>query len=356
MLGGPRFRCDRGGVFSGADLLARAVMLKYIDRFTLLLLAVIVVAVVAPIDGTPAAVVQWINEIAIAGLFFSHGAALSPESVRRGAGQWRLQVAILAMTFIVFPCVVLPVSWLAPVLLPAALGTGFLYLGALPSAVTSSIAFTAIARGNVPAAICGAAASNVFGMMATPFVFMLLAQSGGHAGLDVGHALIQIVIQLLLPFALGQALRPWLAGFMDRHEKAAARYDRGVILLIVYTAFSQFVASGYWRDTPAWALVAAVVICSVLLAVMISLAVGIARALRFSRADEAALLFCGSKKSLASGLPMANVLFAHQPGLGLIILPIMIYNQTQIIVGALIARRYERKAVAEAERAGGVAP
>ena len=331
-------------------------MMRYIDRFTLLLLAVIVVAAVAPVHGTTAAVLGWINEVAIAGLFFSHGAALSPDSVRAGAGHWRLQLAILGMTFGIFPLVVLPISWAAPLLLPSALGLGFLYLGALPSAVTSSIAFTAIARGNVPAAICGAAASNVFGMMATPFVFMLLAQSSGSAGLDVGHALVQIVIQLLLPFALGQALRPWLAGFMDRHSTAAARYDRGVILLIVYTAFSQFVASGYWRETPLGALAAALVLCGLLLAFMMGLAVVLARVLGFARADEAALLFCGSKKSLASGLPMANVLFAHQPGLGLIILPIMIYNQTQIIVGALVARRYERQAMRTSDSAEPTTP
>lgn len=309
----------------------------------------IALAAVFPARGVFGEALSWIGTIGIAGLFFSHGAALSPQAVRRGAGHWRLQLAILAMTFAVFPLVVTPISWLAPSVLPAALATGFLYLGALPSAVTSSIAFTAIARGNVPAAICAAAASNVFGMMATPFVFMLLAQSTGGAGLDVTHALIHIVLQLLAPFALGQALRPWLGAFMARHERAAARYDRAIILLIVYTAFSEFVASGYWRDTPLFALLAALLLCAMLLALMISLAVVFARSLGFSRGDEAALVFCGSKKSLASGLPMANVLFAGQPGLGLIILPIMIYNQTQIIVGAFISRRYERRAVAAAE-------
>ena len=81
---------------------------------------------------------------------------------------------------------------------------------------------------------------------------------------------------------------------------------------------------------------------ALLLAVMIGLAIGVARAAGLSRADEAAAVFCGSKKSLASGLPMANVLFAGQAGLGMIILPIMIYNQIQIVVGAVIARRYAR--------------
>lgn len=324
--------------------------MKRIDPFTLLLLAIIVVAAVLPAAGIWATALDWAGQIGVAGLFFLHGAALSRESIAAGATHWRLHLLILAMTFIIFPLIVVPVSWLAPLVIPTALATGFLYLGALPSAVTSSIAFTSVARGNVAAAICAAAASNVFGMMATPFVFMLLSQSTGGQGLDVSHALVQIVIQLLLPFAVGQAFRPWLGAWLDRHAAAAARYDKGVILLIVYTAFSQFVASGYWRNMPATGLLLALALCVVLLAAMMGLAVGLSRAFGFSRPDEAAILFCGTKKSLASGLPMANVLFAGQPGLGFIILPIMIYNQTQIIVGAIVARVYEARSESVANR------
>lgn len=324
--------------------------MKRIDPFTLLLLAIIAVAAVLPAQGVWATVLGWAGQIGVAGLFFAHGAALSRQSIAAGATHWRLHLLILAMTFVIFPLVVIPISWLAPAIMPPALATGFLYLGALPSAVTSSIAFTSMARGNVAAAICAAAASNVFGMMATPFVFMLLAQSTGGHGLDIGHALVQIVVQLLLPFALGQAARPWLGGWLDRHATAAARYDKAVILLIVYTAFSQFVASGYWRSMPATALVLGLVLCIALLALMIGLAIGLSRALKFTREDEAAIVFCGTKKSLASGLPMANVLFAGQPGLGFIILPIMIYNQTQIIVGAFVARWYESR-INRADRA-----
>jgi len=320
--------------------------MKRIDPFTALLLAAIVVAVVAPVRGSVADVMDHVGQLAVAGLFFLHGAALSRDAIREGAGHWRLHLLILALTFGVFPLVVYPISGLAPSIMPVALATGFLYLGALPSAVTSSIAFTAMARGNVPAAICSAAASNVFGMMATPFVFMLLAQTSGAAGMDIGHALTEIVFQLLLPFAAGQLLRPWLGRWLDAHGGLMARYDQGVILLIVYTAFSQFVASGYWQQLPMSAIVIALGLCALLLAVMVGVAMAAARAAGLSRADEAAAVFCGSKKSLASGLPMANVLFAGQPGLGMIILPIMIYNQIQIIVGAVIARRYARLAPA----------
>lgn len=317
--------------------------MRQLDPFTIGLLAVIAGAVTVPAGGTIGDTLGIISQVAVAGLFFLHGAALSRDAVREGITHWRLHLLILSLTFCVFPLIVLPIPALAPAIMPAALATGFLYLGALPSAVTSSIAFTAMARGNVPAAVCSAAASNVFGLMLTPFVFMLLASTSGAHGLAIGHALKEIVLQLLLPFALGQLARPKIGTWLDGHQNWSGRYDRGVILLIVYTAFSQFVASGYWRKLPVSAFAIALGLCVVLLAAMICIAVGVSRATRFSRADESALLFCGTKKSLASGLPMANVLFAGMPALGMIILPIMIYNQLQILAGAFIARYYARR-------------
>lgn len=318
-------------------------MRRFIDPFTLLLLAAIVAAAFWPARGDVADGLAVAAKLAVALLFFIHGAALSRESVTRGALHWRLHLLIFALTFIAFPLLVLPIAGLAPALIPPALALGFLYLGALPSAVSSSIAFTAMAGGNVPAAICSAAASNVFGMMMTPFLLVALTQTSAASGFEIGDALADIVAQLLAPFAAGQAIRPWLARVIDRHSHLSARYDQGVILLIVYTAFSQSVASGLWADLAPATIALALLLCVLLLAVMLAVAVVSARRLGFDLADETAAVFCGSKKSLASGLPMANVLFAGHAGLGLIVLPIMIYNQIQIIVGAVLARRYARR-------------
>jgi sodium/bile acid cotransporter 7 len=72
-----------------------------------------------------------------------------------------------------------------------------------------------------------------------------------------------------------------------------------------------------------------------------------ARAFGFSRTDEVAIVFCGSKKGLASGVAMAGVLFPAAM-VGPILVPIMLYHQMQLMVCATMARRY---AIA-AERAG----
>ncbi|MBW7469780.1 bile acid:sodium symporter family protein [Marinobacter sp. M216] len=322
-----------------------------IDTFTLLLLGAIVLASVLPVTGNTADVFASVGTIAVALLFFFHGAALSREQIIAGATHWRLHIMITALTFVFFPLAVLPINGLseiAPSWMPEDLGLGFLYLGVLPSAVSSSIAYTAMARGNVPAAICSAAASNVFGMMLTPFLLLLLVSTSGGGNFSVAEALQDIVLQLLLPFAVGHALRPWLGGFLGRNENLMARYDKCVIWLIVYSAFSHSVESGLWQNLPAKAIVFAVVLCFGLLALFMVMARLLVRRFGFSLEDEAAVVFCGSKKSLASGLPMAKVLFSGHPGFGMIVLPIMCYNQIQVIVGAILAQRYRAKIDASA--------
>ncbi|WP_417548168.1 bile acid:sodium symporter family protein [Marinobacter segnicrescens] len=330
-----------------------------LDTFTMLLLGAIVLATFLPVRGSAAETLSVAGTIAVALLFFLHGAALSRQQIIDGATHWRLHIVITALTFVFFPLVVLPInglSGIAPQWMPEDLGLGFLYLGVLPSAVSSSIAYTAMARGNVPAAICSAAASNVFGMMLTPFLLILLVSTSGGGSFSVLEALRDIVIQLLLPFAVGHAMRPLLGGFLARHENLASRYDQCVIWLIVYSAFSHSVVSGLWENLPVTAIGLTIVLCFALLAFFMLVAHLLVRRFGFSLEDEAAVVFCGSKKSLASGLPMAKVLFSGHPGFGMIVLPIMCYNQIQVIVGAMLAQRYRRLIDAAGEQRGTATP
>lgn len=317
-----------------------------LDIFTTLLLGAIVLASLLPVTGEAADSLATIGTIAVALLFFFHGAALSREQIVAGASHWRLHILITLLTFVFFPLVVLPINGMssfAPSWMPPDLGLGFLYLGVLPSAVSSSIAYTAMARGNVPAAVCSAAASNVFGMMLTPFLLLLLVSSAGSGDFAVGEALKDILLQLLLPFAVGHAMRPWIGGFLGRNEILMTRYDKCVIWLIVYSAFSHSVESGLWQNLPLKAIILTIALCIGLLALFMFFARLLVRRFGFSLEDEAAVVFCGSKKSLASGLPMAKVLFSGHPGFGMIVLPIMCYNQVQVILGAVLAQKYGEK-------------
>lgn len=307
-----------------------------LDPFLVAILLTVGLASLLPARGAAATAADGLTDAAVALLFFLHGARLSPAAALAGARDWRLHGIVLASTFALFPLLGAGARFLFPGLLPAPLWSGLILLTALPSTVQASIAFTSVARGNVAAALCSASASNLLGILLTPLIVGLLLSKNG-AGLSLAAAL-GILVQLLLPFAAGQALRPWIGGFIARRGRILKTVDYGSILLIVYAAFSHGVVNGIWHQVDAAQLLRLALVDAALLASVLTLLTGASRLLGFSRADEIAIVFCGSKKSLASGLPMASVLFAGH--LGTIILPAMIFHQLQLMVCASLARRY----------------
>ncbi len=320
------------------------------DTFTILLVLTVVLATILPAHGAFAAWFAVATKLAIALLFFLHGARLPRDVVVAGLLHWRLHLTILASTFVLFPLLGLAIGVLVPVVLPAALYTGILFLCVLPSTVQSSIAFTSMAGGNVPAAICAASASNIFGMFLTPLLVGLLFSIGGHGGVSM-EALQQILLQLLAPFIIGQILQPWIGNWVRARKKMLMPVDRGSILMVVYLAFSEAVIEGIWHTFTAMELGAVIVIDIVLLAIVLAFTMYGSRLLGFSKEDEIAITFCGSKKSLASGVPMASAIFAGQP-IGVIVLPLMLFHQIQLMACAVIAQRYaSQRARAEAETA-----
>jgi len=317
--------------------------MRWLDPFIAAMLGTIAVAAVLPARGAGADVADLVATLAVALLFFLHGARMAPRTALAGARHWRLHVATMATTFVLFPLLGLLAVVLTPDLLSTDLYRGLLFLCAAPSTVQSSIAFTSIAHGNVPAAVFSASFSNLAGIVLTPLLAVALLGGSGHVAFDAGSVGV-VVLQLLVPFAAGQLSRRWTAGWLDRHRRLTSLVDRGSILLVVYAAFSAGVVAGIWHavSPPRLAVLLAVVVA--LLGVVLAATYGLGRLLRFSRADRVTLLFCGSKKSLATGLPMATVLFGTQ-GLGLLILPIMAFHQVQLIVCTAIARRWGATAV-----------
>ncbi|WP_246660124.1 bile acid:sodium symporter family protein [Rhizobium sp. FKL33] len=315
-------------------------MRRYIpNSFTLMLIATVIVASLLPASGAFADWFGVATDIAIALLFFLHGARLSRETVIKGMLHWRLHLVILAVTFIVFPLLGLALGFLPESLLPHPLYLGLLYLCVLPSTVQSSIAFTSMAGGNVPAAVCSASASNIIGMFLTPLlVYFLFSLGDGGSGFSLG-GLETILLQLLAPFVLGQILQPWVGDWVRSKKNLLLPVDRGSILMVVYLAFSHAVIEGVWSDFSLRDLAVVAVIDMLLLALVLALTYWGSKALGFNREDEIVIVFCGSKKSLASGVPMANALFAG-PMIGSIVLPIMLFHQIQLMACAVIAERY----------------
>ena len=316
------------------------------DNFTLALLGTVTVASVLPASGVAAQALEGLTVAAVALLFFLHGAKLSRDAIVAGLSHWRLHLVVVAATFVLFPLL----GWaLRPVLqglVTPGLYTGILYLCVLPATVQSAIAFTAMARGNMPAAICSASASTLLGIVITPVLVGLLLPEAQHtAGSAQPDALAnigRIMLQLLVPFVAGHLLRPWIGGFVKRRAAVLKFVDQGSILLVVYTAFSAAVVEGLWQQLPLPALLGLLVVCAVLLALALATTTWAARRMGFSKEDEITIVFCGSKKSLASGVPMAKVLFASH-AVGAIVLPLMVFHQMQLMVCAVLAQRYARR-------------
>ncbi|WP_079033406.1 bile acid:sodium symporter family protein [Streptomyces sp. JHA19] len=305
-----------------------------IDPYILLLLGTVGIAALLPARGTAADVASGASTAAIAFLFFLYGARLSTREALDGLRHWRLHVTVLACTFVVFPLLGLAARGLVPVILTDPLYQGLLFLTLVPSTIQSSIAFTSMARGNVPAAICAGSFSSLVGIVVTPL--LAAAVLGGSAGFSA-DSVVKIVLQLLVPFVAGQLLRRWIGGFVTRHRKVLGLVDRGSILLVVYTAFSAGMVQGIWHQVRPVRLAGLLAVEAVLLAVMLALTWYGAKALRFGRADRIAIQFAGSKKSLAAGLPMASVLFGAHASLA--VLPLMLFHQMQLMVCAVIAKR-----------------
>ncbi len=307
-----------------------------VDTYMLLLIAMVVLATVLPVSGQLAAVVSKISYAAVALVFFLYGAKLKTQAVWEGISNWRLQSLIFVTTYLLFPILGWALVRGLSGWLPDDLLAGILFLAILPSTVQSSIALTGLARGNVPAAICAASLSNMAGVVVTPLLAAWLLSA---SGVELkSSAAIWICVQLLLPFVSGQILRPWVGGWIERNKGLTLFVDRGAILLIVYSAFSAGVVAGIWTQldyTTLTLLVAVELGLLFLIMLIINLS---AKALGLPEADRVSYLFCGAQKSLASGVPIANVLFAGH-STSLIILPLMLYHQFQLFVSAAIAQR-----------------
>ena len=306
----------------------------WVDPLVVLILSALLLGLLLPARGTAADVLAVAKTAAIVLLFFLYGARMASEEIWAGLRNWRLQGSMLAATYIAFPVLGLLVQLLPDAVVSPELKTGLLYLSLLPSTVQASVVFTSVARGNVAGAITGATISNLVGIVLTPLlVGVLLARTAGGVGNPAG-----ILVQLLLPFAAGQLLHRWIGPWVRAHARLTRFTDRGAIVLVAYASVSSATVSGAWAHVTWVAVVVLVVVCAAMLTSMLALTWTGGGRLGLARGDRVALLMCGSKKSLATGLPMAAVLFT--PALAAsVALPVIVFHQLQLATCAVLARR-----------------
>ncbi|ARO13711.1 solute carrier family 10 (sodium/bile acid cotransporter), member 7 [Ketogulonicigenium robustum] len=308
-----------------------------IDRYMMLLALTVLLASVFPARGGFADIVRGATYWAVSLLFFLYGAKLATQTIIAGFANWRLQLGCLVATFVLFPLLSLLVAPLAAAFLPAAVAVGLIYIGCMPSTVQSSIAFTSVSNGNVAGAVTAASVSNLLGVILSPLLLMALIPSAAVITIEPS-AFWKIAQQILLPFVLGQLCRPFLAKPLNKYKLPTMIVDRGSILLIVYSAFSAGVVNGIWHKMPFAAFVALELLLIALLAVAMGLVIGAGRLAGMPKADLLSLFYVGSTKSLATGLPMAGILFAGQD-VSLLILPLMLFHMTQLVVCAVLSQR-----------------
>lgn len=314
--------------------------LKKPDPLIVLIILAVIIAIIAPARGNFADIFGQLTNVAIALLFFLYGVRLSTQEALNGLKHWRLHLTILAFTFVVYPLIGIALRPLTAVI-SHDMYLGILFLTLVPSTVQSSVAFTSIAKGNVAGAIVSASASNLVGVIVTPLLVMLLMGTGGGVHIDTS-VFGEIALLLLAPFVLGQLTRRWVGKIAQ--SKATKVVDRGSIAMVVYSAFSKGVVDGIWSSISLWDLAFLVVFAAAFVAFMLWLTRKASQKMGFNRADTIAIEFCGSKKSLATGLPMASVIFASGgASLGLLILPLMIYHQVQLMMCSWLAARYAQR-------------
>lgn len=313
--------------------------MRKLDPFLTALIGAVVLATFLPCHGFATTVLEYVTDACIMVMFFMQGLKLERRAILDNMRNWQLQGLVLACTFALFPALGLGLHALAPDLMENNLWLGVLFLCCLPSTVQSSIALTSLANGNVAASICAATLSNIAGIFITPVLVSFVLHTHG---VWSAHAIVGIAVQLLLPFVAGQLLQPFLYKWAHRNKKIISVTDRSSIILVVYTAFSHAVVEGIWLQLSARNIATLIAVDTGLLLAVIVITLLAGKIFGFSSKDEVSFILCGSKKSLASGVPMANVLFPASAA-GFVILPLILYHQIQLFLCTLLARHYHNK-------------
>ncbi|MDO5060338.1 MAG: bile acid:sodium symporter family protein [Actinomycetaceae bacterium] len=317
----------------------------YFDPFVASILLILALGILIPIDQSWITFLQQVGTWAVTTLFFVYGMRLPTKEVWQGLTNGRLQLSILAATFLVFPLLGLLFAKAFTPILGATFALGVLYLSLLPSTVQSSVSFTSIAGGNIAGAVCAATISNISGMFITPLLVWIFM--GANTGIST-DSVVDVLSKLLLPFVLGQLLQPFVGTWVRRAKYLTKAVDRGTILIVVAAGISGATARGLWSTVTGWQVLWLMVVSALLLFILLALTWAWGSHLALPYGDKVALLMCGSKKSLATGLPMAAIIFSPQV-VAAVTIPVIVFHQIQLVVAAVLARRLAIHSVGEKE-------
>ena len=275
-------------------------------------------------------------------IFFFYGLKLSFNEIRVGLSNWRLHVVVQLATFLIFPLVVLLFKPFVQSAVQENFWLSFFFLATLPSTVSSSVVMVSIAKGNIPAAIFNASISGLIGVLVTPLWMALFLDFQSEQILS--NVYTGLLLEIILPVLMGLFLQRYWGGWASKYGKLLTKFDKLVILLIVYSSFAESFSSGIF-DNISRSYLLNIFLGVILLFVFIYMALHIwcTRLIKMNRADTITAVFCGSKKSLTHGSVFGKFLFAGNPNAALFYLPLMVFHAFQIFVVTIIAQRLQRE-------------
>lgn len=310
------------------------------NGFIISLLAAILLAYLFPtaLSQFP---LETITDVGIGLIFLFYGLKLAPAELKQGFLNFPSHLVIQASTFLLFPALTLLFIPLFEGGTQSNLWLAIYFLGVLPSTVSSAVVMVAIAKGNLPTAIFNASISGLIGILATPLLLTIfLAQDGQFEFIDV---ILKLFYQIVLPLVVGLLLQRVLGELARRHSATLGLFDKAVIVLIVYSSFSNSFNSNLFQTVSLLDLLKIGGIVLLLFFGVYYLVGFICKLLGFQLKDIITAKFCGTKKSLVHGSVMVKIIFGNSASVGLFLLPIMMYHILQLLFVSVFAENYRQK-------------
>lgn len=315
-----------------------------IDRFIVAIIVVIIIAYFFPQWGSKDSLVplDLIGSIGVSLIFFFYGLKLSPEKIKAGLKNWKLHCTVQAVTFLVFPILVLAFYPLLKNDQEKQIWLGFFFLATLPSTVSSSVVMVSIAKGNIPAAIFNASISGLIGIAVTPLWMGLFLQRSAN-DFDLGVIYIKLLTEILLPVIIGIILQRYWGKYAVKYNSYLTLFDKSVILLIIFKSFCDSFAANVFSSVSVTDLI--IISCGVIgLFYTVYFFTGfLAKQLKFNTEDRITTQFCGTKKSLVHGTVFSKILLPASMPIGIILLPLMLFHAIQLFIVSVIATKLGKR-------------
>lgn len=313
--------------------------------FILAILGVVALALFRPGAGSPGGLLrpELTTVPVVMLLFFLQGLHLPTRALLEG---WRsgpyLGVSLLVM-FLLSPLFALlllgPFGWLLG--WDRDLLLGILFLALLPTTVATSTIYTDLAGGDRVTALYNAGISNLLALLYVPWVIFLTGQTGEMLA-PPRELVMGISAYLFLPFVLGQVVRHVMRPMLEALRPWTRRVSHAGVLYIFYCALAGAVAGGEFALLKGATLLVLGLFVFLFYAGLSVFCRRVSMAGWFAPGQRIGLCFTWPQKSVALGVPLASVLFPDYAGLGVLLLPLLIYHPLQLIHGALLAAKWAR--------------